>query len=572
VSTAARRGQLLALSIALVGLVAIPYWQVRGHAFLTHDDPGYLRRNLAIQDGLSWEGVRFAFTSFRMANWHPLTWLSHMLDIELFRMRPGPHHLMSAGLHALNGVLLLLALARMTRAPWTSALVAALFLVHPLRVESVAWASERKDVLAGTCFMLALLAYARFAERQTPWRAAFVWLAMAAGLMAKPMLVTLPAVLLLLDTWPLGRLFARGPAVVLREKLPLLPLVAGSAVVTVLAQRSLGAIPSFEQLPLLDRLLNVPLAYVSYLRKAFWPTDLSFFYPHATGGADGGPPLGSALAATALLLLVTGAVLALLPRGDGRNAVWAVGWLWFLGMLVPVIGIVQVGSQALADRYAYLPLIGLSLPLAFGLRALGERGRAARALAIAVGLGAVLACLPLTHAQVATWADSETLYRHALALDADNYLAHANLGTSLVNREQYDEAAGHFERAIAIAPTFDKARAAYASLLLLRGRPLEAVQQLEAALAVDGERPECMHLLGRARLALGEVDAAVVLLGRAADLDPTRAEVFNDLGQALMERGDADAALRAYRRALALDPDMVEAQHNLRLAREAAGR
>ena len=536
------RALLAGLSVLLVGLVALAFAHVGDNGFVTYDDPGYLRRNTVVQQGLTADGVGWAFTTYRMANWHPLTWVSHMVDVELFGMRPRGHHLMSAGLHALNAVLLLWALARLGRRVWPAALAAALFAVHPLRVESVAWASERKDVLAGTFFMRALLAYGRLRERPDD-RQAVGWSAvwMAFGLLAKPMLVTLPFVLLLLDVWPLRRLRlgsagddATGGAAdgaggvglgrLLVEKLPHFALAAASSVVTVLAQSAGGAVSSLEALPLAERLANVAVAYVGYLRMAVWPTELAFYYPFTAVST------GAAAAATGALLLAS-VVLVVAGLRRGAAAGWlAVGWLWFVGMLVPVIGVVQVGSQALADRYAYLPLVGLSLLPAWGLAALARRGGAARGAAVALGLALVAACVPLTRAQVGVWRNTRSLCEHALALSPDIPVAHMLLATSAQNREEWDRAREHLEAAVALQPDYARARVAYALLLLRPGAPLEGLdeaarrrlagEQLEAAVRLDDGDDQAWASLAEVRAADGDRKGALEAARRARELAP----------------------------------------------------
>jgi Flp pilus assembly protein TadD len=575
-----RRIAWIAAGLGLVGLIAAVYGQVAGHGFVNFDDPGYIRRNGGVRNGLTSESVAWAFRTFHMANWHPLTWLSHMVDVEMWGMDAGGHHLNSVALHALNAVLLLVLLTRTTGALWTSALVAALFAVHPLRVESVAWASERKDVLAGTFFMLALLAHVRFARRPDISRAVLVWLCMALGLMAKPMLVTLPFVLLLLDVWPLGR-WDRMPAEeaapddpprppplpwtqLLIEKVPLLLLSIGSVLITINAQSSRGAVSSLTDLPLAERLANVPVAYLAYLRKAFLPTDLAFYYPHLGSAATDGPGVafGAALGAATLLIVVTIAAVVLARRGGGRKVWFLVGWFWFLGLLVPVIGLVQVGSQALADRYAYLPLIGITIPLAWGLRDFAARGAGARAVAVGLGVALVAACLPITWRQAGTWRNSVTLYEHALKVTTDNHIAHANLGVALMSQNRLDDAAGHLERAIAIAPNFDKAHTNLGNVYMLQDRLPEAATHLKRSLAITPRAFDAAHLLGRTHAMQENHDKAVRWLLRAVELNPNNADAYNDLGLVYGRMGRFDEALGAFQQALTLRPAFPEARAN----------
>jgi len=443
-----------ALIFALASAVYLP---IREHEWLNYDDDIYVTGSAELQQGIGWEGVRWAFATQQGANWFPLTRLSWMLDLELHSNEPGGFLLTNLLLHALASALLFLALSRLTGELPRSAFTAAVFAVHPLHVESVAWVSARKDVLSGLFFMLALLAYASAVGHHNAWRARVALLvSLALGLLAKPMLVTLPCVLLLLDGWPLGRL--TGPAGGLdprrvlhavREKLPLLALAAASCLMTLRAQAGGGAMASLDRVTLSDRVANALLAYLVYLRKFAWPSDLAVFYPHAGGQL----PLWKPLLAAALLLAAT--LLAL--RAGLRRGYLAVGWLWFLGMLVPTIGLVQVGSQALADRYMYLPLAGLAIVLAWGVAdAVGTRGRRGAALACAALL--VVALLAgVTRAQLRHWHDSVSLFSHALEVTEENHVAHVFLGAAYAERGRLAETIRHYRAAVRIRPDFQTA-------------------------------------------------------------------------------------------------------------------
>jgi len=456
------------LALALVGLVLAVYAPVRAHEFVSYDDPVYLTENPHLGRGLDWDEVRWFFTHEYAANYHPLTWLSHLLDVQLFGLDPAGHHLVSVALHALNAVLVFLLLRRLLgagqRREPLAALGAALFALHPLRVESVAWASERKDLLCALFFLLALLAYLRHAERPGPWRYAAVLLATALALLAKPMAVTLPCVMVLLDLWPLRRLRfcglgerapappspapthpgethgdRRGHAVWL-EKLPLLALVLLAALATWLAQRRAGSASDLASLGLDLRLLNGLAAVGVYLRQTLWPAGLAVFYPHA---AILSPTPRSALLLPAALGL--GAALALLVLTwrlrRTRPLAW-VGLLWFLGTLAPVLGVVQVGTQAHADRYTYLPAVGLSLLLA-GLACGPDpamREPIVRVPWLTAGLALSLALALVTRQQLHTWSDSATLFRHADAVVEDNYLARLKLGELVLDEGELVEA------------------------------------------------------------------------------------------------------------------------------------
>jgi hypothetical protein len=422
--------------------VAAVFGRALGHEFVSFDDGIYVTRNEHVRAGLDVASLRWAATSFEGGSWHPLTWLSHMLDVELFGLAPAGHHATSVLLHAAVAAVVFLALRALSGALWPSLLAAALFALHPLRAESVAWVAERKDVLAGLGFALALLAYAGYARRPSAGRLAGVALAMAAGLLAKPSVVTLPFVLLLLDVWPLRRLelfaapFAwRQLAALLVEKLPLFALSAAASALSLVAQSTIGAVVGLEAAPVAMRLANTLFAYAAYVRMSVWPTRLAFFYPYPKE-----LPWAELAGAAALLLALTALVLVQLRRRP-----WlAVGWFWFLGVLVPMIGLVQVGAQALADRYSYLPSIGLCVAFAWSVcEAAGRWPRARPALALASAL-LVLASATATWRQVGTWRDDRTLCVHALAVTRDNFKAAANLAWLLATSpdpEQRDAAA-----------------------------------------------------------------------------------------------------------------------------------
>ena len=468
--------------------------------FVWFDDHGYVYENPAVTGGLTQAGLRWAWTTTHMYNWHPLTWLAHMADAELYGLNPAGHHFSSLLLHAANAILLFFFLRRATGRAAPALAAAALWAVHPLRAESVVWISERKDVLAAFFGLLALLAYVRGPR---PGRTFWVAAAFAASLLAKPAWVTLPCLLLLLDAWPLGR-WPREPAwKLVLEKAPLWLLAAGSCAMTLAAQSAGGAVKSFAALPAGARLANAATAAVQYLRALVWPTDLAVYYPFPAGGAS-----AAAVAGAAVLLLALTALAVVLAR----RAPWGlVGWLWFLGALVPMIGLVQVGGQAWADRYSYLPHIGLALALAGGLAKIADR----RVWPVAAGLG-VAGLVWLARAQTAVWRDTETLFRHALASTRDNWLIHFNLA----NRYQLDgrraEACAEYRAVLAIAPNYVPAmnNLAWALAVDPQATPDEAAEALawaRKAIEVSGGRPDAAQLntLERAQLAGGDVLAAM---------------------------------------------------------------
>jgi tetratricopeptide (TPR) repeat protein len=440
------RAQELVLA-ALLALVLGLYWRTAQHGFVAYDDPLYVSENPLVARGLTLEGLRWAF-AFQAGNWHPLTWLSHMLDAELFGLEPGAHHLVSAALHALNTALLFLLVRRLTGAGWSALFAAALFTLHPLRAESVAWASERKDVLSGTFWLLALLAYERYARQGGARRYALVGVCLALGLLAKSMLVTLPLVLLLLDVWPLARCGPETRAALLREKLPFLALALAAGSATLWIQQSEGAVGTLHSLSLAERTSNACLTYWIYLAKTLVPAGLACFVPHPVVVTPR-EELARVLfwpGLLAFVALVAVTALAFLQRRARPHLL--LGWTWYLVAAAPVIGFVQVGQQAYADRYTYLPMIGPALALAFELRALAARRPRLRPM-LAGGCALVLAALvPLSARQIDTWHDSRTLFTHALAVTGHNYLAGTFLGEVERRKGELEAARAHLEQAL----------------------------------------------------------------------------------------------------------------------------
>jgi tetratricopeptide (TPR) repeat protein len=542
------------LAVLLGAAVLAVFWPALGNDFVNYDDDLYVTRNPRVQQGLSWESVRWAMITDAASNWHPLTWLSHQLDWELWGAAPRGHHATSVVLHAVDTVLLFALLDGMTASPWRSALAAALFGLHPLHVESVAWIAERKDVLSTCLWLLTTLAWVHYTRRPGPWRYLAVVVGLALGLMAKPMLVTLPLTLLLLDYWPLGRLRrARDLGPLVWEKAPLLLLAAAASVVTLLVQQEV-----ITPLPLATRLGNALLAYVGYLGKMLWPLHLAAIYPHPGRVAPG------AVAASALLLgLVTAAVV----WQRRRRPYLLVGWLWYVGTLVPVIGVVQAGAAAMADRFTYVPLVGVFVALTWLVPA-----APAPRLAAAVA-GVVLALLAVqTRAQIGVWRDSATLFAHALAVDERNPVAHVNLGVELGVRGDLDGAVSHIERALELRPDLVVARIALGNMLMRRGRPEDAITHYRAAVAADPASARALTNLGYAQLQLGRLDEAIASLEAALRVDPDFPTAHNDLGMARARRGEADAARAHFERAVAVDPRYAEAHNNLAAMLLSAGR
>ncbi len=544
----ANRAVLIALALVII-TVAI-YSQVSRYDFADVDDAAYLTDNVHIKYGLDWEGVKWAFTTFYVANWHPITWLSHALDCELFRLNPGRHHNVNVLLHGLDAVLVFWVLLRATGYLGRSAMVAGLFALHPINVESVVWIAERKNLLSMLFFLLALAAYRWYAVRPRMDRYLVVALLFAAGLMSKPQVITLPFVLLLWDYWPLQRMFSGSgedspgltPAAteipprklswLIAEKLPLLALSATSAVITMKAQQAGGAINPLNSYGLPVRLENAVVSYVLYIGKAIWPAHLAAFYPYPAGSLTRLQILASAL----FLLLVTALVLF-----NRRRRYLLVGWFWFLGTLVPMIGAVQVGDQGMADRYAYLPFVGLFIMICWGLAdslpkpvvqaeplASGtaeSRGVSRIALAI-VSLAILLALAVITHRQIGYWRDDVTLWSHAAQVTTGNHQAETYLGQALLRRENPDAAIPHFQTAIAMYPAGPTAYLFLGYAEQQRGNLREAIAQYQKALDVTQSygqaaarvRLPALENMGHAYRALGDYTRGNQCLQAAQDL------------------------------------------------------
>jgi tetratricopeptide (TPR) repeat protein len=570
---------VLLTCVLLVGATLLAFGRVTGNDFVNYDDPDHVTENPYVRAGLSPAGVRWAFTTTHAVNpcWQPLAWLSLMLDTTLQGTEPSGYHRTSLLLHVANTLLLFLFLRRATGRVGPSGVVAAFFALHPLHVESVAWAAERKDVLSTLFGLLALWAYVGYAARPGLGRYVLVLVAFALGLLAKPMLVTLPCVLLLLDYWPLGRWRPAGTpapdtsaaAVVpaplgwlLAEKVPLFVLAAGASVMTLLAQQ--GVVAPAEHVPLPARLANAVTAYVTYLRQTFWPAGLAVFYPYFP---DKVSP-GSVAAGTVLL----GALSATFLGAARRWPYLAVGWLWFLGTLVPVIGLVQVGTHAHADRYTYVPLIGLFLLLTWSGADLLAHWRVSETFTVAI-VGLLLgACLSCTWRQVGTWHDSVTLWRHALDVTADNYLAHDNLGVFLWKRGERTEALAHYTEAVRINPAFASAHYNLSVALAARGQADQAIEHVREAVRLNPRHAPAQHNLGMALWTRGRLDEAADHCTAALAVNPAYASAWHVLGAARWQQGRNDEAIACYRRAVELGPDVPRYLCSLAFALSEAGR
>lgn len=603
-----RLGRAAAVALLLLVTAAV-YWPVHDFQFVSFDDTLYVTDNNRVREGLSVGNAAWAFTATAASNYHPLTWLSHLADVQLFGLNAGRHHQVSLLFHLLNTLLLLLVLQRLTGAFWRSFWVAALFGLHPLHVESVAWVSERKDVLSAFFWLLTMWSYGWYAERPGKARYLSVFLFLGLGLLAKPMLVTLPFVLLLLDYWPLGRLrkgqteeqgfFAPRPITfLLLEKVPLLGLSLASSVATYLVQQQSAAMVSLETFPFPFRLANGVVAYAAYMGKTIWPTRLAAFYPHPATDINW-PAVGGALFLLAFISWFA-------VRRRRQIPFLLVGWLWFTGTLVPVLGLVQVGTQAMADRYTYIPLIGLFIVASWGWGRVMEMWPSGRRFLTAASIVVILVLLPVTRKQVNTWRDSETLFAHALTVTEDNYLAHnsvgvelesqdrlreaawhyrealrikpdyvvahSNLGVVLARQGSLQEAISHFSEALAIRPQYAIAHSNWGIALEKQGRLREAMFHYKAAIAADPDNQEGHYNLGLTLLKQGRLTEAAAHFSEALRISPTLKEARNNLGLVYMELGRLAEAVEQLQVLVNFEPNFIQARYNLALALSRQGR
>jgi tetratricopeptide (TPR) repeat protein len=552
------RPRLITLLLALGTLLV--YLPLGHHGFSLFDDTDYVTNNPVVQNGLTWGGLRWAFVTWHASNWHPLTWLSHMLDCELFGLNAAAHHIVNVLFHAANAALLFTLLRRLTGALWPSAFIAALFAWHPLRVESVAWIAERKDVLSTLFALLSLLAYVKAAtddksrlKTTSLLRSPAYWLAwlyFALGLMAKPMLVTLPFVMLLLDYWPLQRMvggqrpLANIGRLVL-EKLPFILLVAGSCVITYLAQNRGGMVVPLDEMSVGYRLANVPLAYLRYLQKMVWPAHLAILYPLPKTFS----PLPVLLAVVALL-----SVTVMVWLGRKRRPYGLVGWLWFLGTLVPVIGLVQVGRVAMSDRYSYFPFVGIAIAVTFAVRDLTERFQL-NARFVAAGAGLVLAgCVTLTEIQSTYWRDDVALFSHAVKVTKDNEPAHVCLGLALEAAGQKSAALAEYRTGLKINPYRAKTYDYIADMLAGDGRTNEAMNELQAALLVNPKDGPTHNRLARLLTGSGRTNEALAEFQTALQINSEDTVALKNFGILLATLGRFDEAMKNYAEAARLDP------------------
>jgi protein O-mannosyl-transferase len=589
---------LICLFLAL--LTALIYWQVKNFDFVSYDDLAFIPNNPHVRTGLTLRGIQWAFTTFYEGYWHPLTWLSHMAAVELFGLKPGGHHLINVVIHIATTVLLFLVLKKMTRAIWQSAFVAALFALHPLHVESVAWVAERKDVLSAFFWILTLGAYALYAEKPNAQRYLLTLLFFILGLMSKPMIVTLPFTLLLLDYWPLGRLQQINPLIhkprqeieqeskqrkrkspgsilmqihdsgsstvnqpvsrrsllfiIVIEKIPFFILSTLFSFITFIAAKKVGVLASLKGIPLSARMINAAVSYVMYPVKMFWPVDLASFYPHPLAY-----PLWQSIGAAFLLIAVTFFAMGAYRRFPS----FTMGWFWYLIALIPVIGLVQAGMQARADRHTYVPLIGLFIVLAWGVPELTKKwSHRGEVLSLSAGM-LVITLMILSWYQIRYWKDDFTVFQHAINVTKDNDLAHSNLGFAYHNKGDLDNAMKQYKLAIMINHNYPDTHYNLGILLADQGHFQEAMDQCGIAVRLDPKHAPAYYNLAYVLMLQGRNDEAIKHLQEAIQLDPEYAKAYGFLGDIFAAEGKNKEAVDYYNQALKIAPDMANIHYNL---------
>ena len=569
-------GLNILICLLLAGSIVAVYWQTGNFDFVNFDDPIYVKDNPLVKHGLTPDGIKWAFTMVYASNWHPLSWISHMVDVDLFGMRPGMHHLTNVLFHMMDSILLFIVMNRMTGARWRSALAAAIFALHPIHVESVAWISERKDVLSTFFWMLTMLCYHWYVRGPRISKYLSVVVIFTLGLMAKPMLVTLPFVLLLLDLWPLKRnelilppvasssnarqawwpiKYQQGVPWLILEKVPLMIIALSVCEETFFAQSIGGAVSSLERLHFASRIQNTITSYVTYLWKMIWPFNLAVFYPY---------PKHFNIAVVALCFLFLICVTVIVIISLRKFPYLVTGWFWYLGTLIPVIGIVQVGSQSMADRYTYIPSVGIFIIVSWGLADIFRRwiygGRIVSSI-LSVGVLGLLSCS--TYIQISTWKNSETLFSHALAVTSDNYLAYNNLGVALYNRGDVDGAIQHYQESLKIKSNYINAHCNLGIALAKEKKYTEAFFHYRECLLIEPGYAEAYYNMGVAFSDMGRKDEAIKQYLEALKNNSNHEDAHNNLGLLLAEKGNLDEAIQHYLKALRVNPDNTRTRINL---------
>jgi len=588
---------LLCLTLAIITLSV--YLQVGSHQFISFDDYQYVRDNPHVSSGVTGKNFLWALTSVEASNWHPVTWMSHMADVQLFGMSPRYHHLTNVAIHIASSLLLLLLLLSCTGSIWKSSFVAALFALHPLHVESVAWVAERKDVLSAFFGLLTLFFYSGYVAKRKPGRYLLALFSFLLGLMSKPMLVTLPIIMLLMDYWPLGRYRQEGQEQLVRqlrtkmlslikEKIPFLALTLPSVVLTIYAQHQGGSVAGLKEIPLLLRTGNALIAYVKYIGKILWPSDLAIFYPLSSA-----VPLWQVIGFLVILVLLSACAI----RAGRRYPYLVLGWFWFLITLLPVIGLVQVGGQSMADRYTYLPSIGLFIVATWGVPDLARRLRYRKGILALLAGVIIIASAAITWKQLGYWQDGISLYRHALQVTPNNHLvnfnlavdltekgdldgaiqayraslegntfiseAHNNLGFVLAKKGDWDAAIREYQLSLWMNPKDTRSLLNLGDAFAQKGDLQAAIKQYRQVLVLTPDNTDASTNLGNALTRNGELDAAIETYRAVLRIIPASSDVHNNLGAALARKGDLDAAISEYQVALRINPANTDAHINM---------
>ena len=564
----------LLIGAAIVTLTVVAYEPIRHNDFVNYDDDKYITKNPEVTGGITWQSVTWAFTKFHSSNWHPLTWLSHMLDCEIYGLNPVGHHITNVLIHTVNSILLFWLLTRITGAIWASGFAAAVFALHPVHVESVAWAAERKDVLSGLFWILTILAYVRYTERLDFKRYAVVLLTFVLGLLSKPMIVTLPFVLVLLDYWPLERVewghngihsasskeilghkVTVGRLIV--EKIPLLALSAISSVVTIISQRSGGAIVELEKVPVYYRIANAFISYINYIYKTIWPSRLAVIYPHFQ--------INIPIAKTLLCVLVFVIATVIIIRGHRRKYL-TVGWLWYVGTLVPVIGLVQVGSQAMANRYMYIPMAGLLIIICWAVKDLIANRPRLRIVTVISAAIVLLSTTMLTRMQVSRWQNSLTLFDYTLKSTENNFMAENNYGKALYDAGRFDDAELHLNNSIRIYPSCFDTRVNLGKTLITLGKLKEAEECFNELLTRYKNSPAAYYYLGLAYSYQGKFNDAIKCFNKVTSTDPDYENAQKRTGIAMLATGRINEASECFAKLLRKNDNSAEINYNMALA------
>jgi protein O-mannosyl-transferase len=558
--------RLVAVSAALVVLTVFVYAQVAHYQFLTYDDYNYVTGNPKVAKGISASGIIWAFTSFDAANWHPVSWLSHMTDVQFFGMNAGAHHISNVVIHSLSALLLLFLLLRITGSFWRSSAVAALFALHPMHVESVAWVAERKDVLSALFCFLTLYLYAGYGTKRKPALYVLTLISFVIGLMSKPMLVTLPLVMLLLDFWPLRR-WVRGAGdgkshlasslALVKEKIPFFLCSLGSGILTIYAQSEGGAVKNLVQIPFGHRVENALVSYVKYVVKTVWPHDLAVIYPTVPSF-----PLWEVAGSALAIVLATTAAF----KWRNRYPFVTLGWLWFLITLLPVIGLIQVGEQAMADRYTYIPAIGLFIIASWGFAELTSQWQRRETVAALVAAVVIAASSVTTWNQIHYWKNDHSVFQHAIDATTGNYTAHYSLGYALSKEGDLDGAISHYQEALRLQPRLYETHNNLALLLAKKGDLDAAITEYRAALLLQPNMPQAHNSLGFALASKGDIDTAIREFLEALRLKPDYGAAHANLAFAQLNKGSVDAAIHEFEEAVRLEPDQAKGYYGLGVA------